>query len=72
MWPEIEARRTNPVEEQRYDHPHADSDDCTAIGVDTTRAAAVHGGEPDLPVGTVPNSPTLDLADPSNAGEDHQ
>ena len=52
----------NPGEEQRYDHPHHDGDDCTAIGVDTTLASAVHGGEPDLPAGVVPISPALDLA----------
>ena len=52
----------NPGEEQRYDHPHDDGDDCTAIGVDTTLAATLHGGEPDLPVGAVPISPALDLA----------
>jgi AraC-like DNA-binding protein len=52
----------NPGEEQRYDHPHDNGDDCTAIGVDATLAAAVHGGEPDLPVGAIPISPTLDLA----------
>jgi AraC-like DNA-binding protein len=52
----------NPGEEQRYDHPHHDGDDCTAIGVDTTLASTVHGGEPDLPVGAVPISPALDLA----------
>jgi AraC-like DNA-binding protein len=52
----------NPGEEQRYDHPHDDGDDCTAIGVDATLVATVHGGAPDLPVGSVPISPTLDLA----------
>ena len=52
----------NPGEEQRYDHPHNDGDDCTAIGVDATLASAVHGGEPDLPAGVVPISPALDLA----------
>ena len=52
----------NPGEEQRYDHPHDNGDDCTAIGVDATLASTVHGGEPDLPVGAIPISPTLDLA----------
>jgi AraC-like DNA-binding protein len=52
----------NPGEEQRYDHPHDDGDECTAIGVDTALAAAVHGGDPDLPVGAVSISPALDLA----------
>ena len=52
----------NPGEEQRYDHPHNEGDDCTAIGVDANLASAVHGGEPDLPSGVVPISPALDLA----------
>jgi AraC-like DNA-binding protein len=52
----------NAGEEQRYDHPHDNGDDCTTIGVDATLASTVHGGEPDLPVGAIPISPTLDLA----------
>src|SRR5215207_2324047 len=52
----------NPGEEQRYDHPHDNGDDCTAIDLDATLAAAVLGGEPGLPVGAIPISPTLDLA----------
>jgi AraC-like DNA-binding protein len=52
----------NPGEEQRYDHPHDDGDDCTAIGVDAAVVAAVHGGDPDLPVGAISISPALDLA----------
>ena len=43
-------------------YSHHNGDDCTAIGVDATLASAVHGGEPDLPVGAVPISPALDLA----------
>jgi AraC-like DNA-binding protein len=52
----------NPGEEQRYDHPHDHGDDCTAIDLDATLASTVHGGEPGLPVGAIPISPTLDLA----------
>ena len=52
----------NPGEEQRYDHPHDNGDDCTTIDLDATLASAVHGGQPDLPVGAIPISPTLDLA----------
>jgi len=68
----------NPGDEQRYDHPHHDGDDCTAIGVDATLASAVHGGEPDLPVGVVPISPALDLAhrtllaEARRGGDEHQ
>jgi AraC-like DNA-binding protein len=52
----------NPGEEHRYDHPHDDGDDCTAIGVDSALAASFRGGEPDLPPAGVPVSPAVDLA----------
>jgi AraC-like DNA-binding protein len=51
----------NPGEVQRYDHPHADGDDCTAIGVPAEWVASVWGGEPDLPGGTIPTTPGIDL-----------
>jgi AraC-like DNA-binding protein len=52
----------NPGNEQRYDHPHDDGDDCTAIGIDTPLAASIWGGDPNLPTEPLASSPTLDLA----------
>src|SRR5436190_7663182 len=40
-----------PGDEARYDHPHAHGDDCTAFGLEPDLAAALWGGEPELPVG---------------------
>ena len=54
------ARR--PGQEQRYDHPTAEGDDCTALTFDETVAAALWGGEPDLPDTPLPISAELDLA----------
>src|SRR5262249_11231414 len=50
-----------PGEDERFDHPHRDSDDCTAIGLDAAVVEALrrdHGG---LPVGPIPTSPAIDL-----------
>ena len=52
----------NLGEEQRYDHPRDGGDDCTAIGVEPGIAAALRGGELDLPPTPVAVSPALDLA----------
>lgn len=50
-----------PGEEQRYDHPHAGGDDCTAIGLSDEIVAALWGGEADLPAEPVPIAPSVDL-----------
>jgi AraC-like DNA-binding protein len=52
----------NPGEEERFDHPHADGDDCTAIALDPALAASLWGGEETLPSGPLPVPPRLDLA----------
>jgi AraC-like DNA-binding protein len=51
----------NPGEEQRHDHPHAHGDDCTALFLDAELLASMWGGEPTLPAGPLPASPTIDL-----------
>jgi AraC-like DNA-binding protein len=55
------AYGVNPGDEQRYDHPHEDGDDCTAIGLDADLLASVWGGEPELPHAPLPTSPEIDL-----------
>jgi AraC-like DNA-binding protein len=52
----------NPGEEQRFDHPHDRGDECTSIALEPELAAALWGGEPDLPSGPLPVAPELDLA----------
>jgi AraC-like DNA-binding protein len=47
-----------PGEEHRYDHPHGDGDDCTALFLDGDLLADV----PELPRGAVPTTPDVDLA----------
>ena len=51
----------NPGVEERYDHPHTDGDDCTALLVDPALAASLWGGEHGLPSGSVPTAPDIDL-----------
>jgi hypothetical protein len=51
----------NPGEQQRYDHPHEQGDDCTAIFFDPALLASVWGGDPQLPRAAVPVSPQLDV-----------
>jgi AraC-like DNA-binding protein len=53
---------TSPGEEERFTHPHAGGDDCTAIALDTALAASLWGGEPTLPSGPLRVPPRLDLA----------
>lgn len=50
----------NPGEDQRFDHPHAGGDDCTAIGFAATLTASIWGDDV-LPAGRLPTSPRLDL-----------
>jgi AraC-like DNA-binding protein len=51
----------NPGEEQRFDHPHDHGDDCTSIALEPRLAAALWGGEPELPNGALPVAPQLDV-----------
>jgi AraC-like DNA-binding protein len=51
----------NPGEEQCYDHPHADGDDCTALIFSPMLAASLQGGEPSFPDKPLPTSPEIDL-----------
>lgn len=55
------AYAMNPGDEQRYDHPHAGGDDCTALFLDAGLAASIWGGDPTLPAGPIATSPELDL-----------
>jgi AraC-like DNA-binding protein len=52
---------TNPGEEQRYDHPHANGDDCTLVSLEPELVASMWGGDPALPSGAIPTSPHTDL-----------
>jgi AraC-like DNA-binding protein len=52
----------NPGQEQRYDHPHAHGDDCTALFLNPSLLASLWGGDPTLPAGPLPASPRIDLA----------
>jgi AraC-like DNA-binding protein len=51
----------NPGVEERFDHPHADGDDCTALRLDPDLAASLWGGEHGLPSGPLPTSPEVDV-----------
>jgi AraC-like DNA-binding protein len=51
----------NPGDEQRYDHPHADGDDCTALSLDPDLLAQLWGGDPTLPTQPLPSAPDLDV-----------
>ena len=51
----------NPGEEQRYDHPHGDGDDCTTLFLSPRVVASLCGGEARLPPGPLPVSPEVDL-----------
>jgi AraC-like DNA-binding protein len=50
-----------PEQEHRYDHPHGEGDDCTALFFDPRMLAPLWGGSPDLPAGPLPTPPSLDL-----------
>jgi AraC-like DNA-binding protein len=51
----------NPGEEERYDHPHPDGDDCTALSLDPDLLAGLWGGDPTLPTQPLPTAPALDI-----------
>jgi AraC-like DNA-binding protein len=52
----------NPGEEERFDHPQTNGDDCTTIALDPALAALLWGGEETLPSGPLQIPPRLDLA----------
>jgi AraC-like DNA-binding protein len=54
------AYAMNPGEEERFDHPWHDGDDCTTIGLDPGLVASLRGEEA-LPSGPLPITPRLDL-----------
>lgn len=56
------AYGSNPGDEERFAHPHSDSDDCTAISFDPSLAALLWGDGGMLPSGPLPTSPHVDLA----------
>jgi AraC-like DNA-binding protein len=49
----------NPGQEERFDHPHHDGDDCTGLGLSSDLVDALAGER--LPSGPIPVSPALDL-----------
>lgn len=52
---------TNPGEEQRFDHPHTEGDDCTLIALEEQVVASLWG-DPMLPSEALVVTPELDLA----------
>jgi AraC-like DNA-binding protein len=52
---------TNPGEEERFDHPGAHGDDCTAISLDATVFESMWADSEALPSGPLPTSPGADL-----------
>ena len=68
----------NPGDEERYDHPHSDGDDCTALSLDPDLLAALWGGEPTLPTQPLPTAPDVDvghrllLAAAGRGGDPHE
>ena len=50
-----------PEQVHRYDHPHGEGDDCTALFFEPGLIASLWGGAPDLPTGPLPTSPAIDL-----------
>jgi AraC-like DNA-binding protein len=51
----------NPGEEERYDHPGAGGDDCTAVILAPELVPSLWGGDEMLPSGSLPTPPRLDL-----------
>lgn len=51
----------NPGDEQRYDHPNDDGDDCTHIAFSDELASSLWGGEPRLPRTPLAVTPQVDL-----------
>lgn len=55
------AYTVTPSQVSRFDHPHDDGDDCTALLLDPVLLASIWGGAPDLPSGPLHTVPELDL-----------
>ena len=51
----------NPGQEQRYDHPHDQGDDCTSLSLKPGLVASLWGDERLLPSEPLPTSPEIDL-----------
>lgn len=51
----------DPDQEQRYDHPHAGGDDCTALVLQPGLLASLWGGDPTLPLEALHSPAQLDL-----------
>jgi AraC-like DNA-binding protein len=51
----------SPCAEERYDHPHADGDDCTWIGIAPELLETLCGGERGVPARVLPNPPDTDV-----------
>jgi AraC-like DNA-binding protein len=56
------AYAVNPGDEQRYDHPHTQGDDCTYLTLTPPLVEHLTGGQHTLPRGPFPTPPALDLA----------
>jgi len=52
----------SPRQEERFDHPHAHGDDCTAVHLDAALLAQLWGGDPQLPSQPLATPPDVDLA----------
>jgi AraC-like DNA-binding protein len=50
-----------PGDEQRYDHPHDQGDDCTAIGMSDELVASLWGGDLSVPAEPLDIGPQVDL-----------
>jgi AraC-like DNA-binding protein len=50
-----------PGEIHRYDHPHGEGDDCTAVFLDPALLASLWGGEPGVPPGALRAAPAVDV-----------
>ena len=51
----------NPAVEERFDHPHDDGDDCTALFLGDELLESLRGGDRDLPSGPIATPPEIDL-----------
>jgi AraC-like DNA-binding protein len=53
---------TNPGEDQWYDHPHEQGDDCTSLGLDPSLVASIWRGRTELPAAVLPTLPSIDVS----------
>jgi AraC-like DNA-binding protein len=56
------AYSMNPGQEERYDHPHSEGDDCTMIRLAPDLVGLLSPDQGALPAGLLPTSPQTDLA----------